>query len=131
MPLGVRPPRTPSIWVACGALLVWRLRRLDGQKLLCGLSEYCDALGIAQPRSIENVVNRGLGPWEGIIGAHHDLARPDFGDAGTGPTARTPTKITDPATHSSRQFRPRAAKSRRTSHQIPIDRHCRRRILPR
>ena len=35
--------------------------------------------------------------------------------AGTGPTARTPTKITDPATHSSRQFRPRAAKSRRTS----------------
>jgi hypothetical protein len=35
--------------------------------------------------------------------------------AGTGPTARTPTKITDPATHSSRQFRPRAAKSPRTS----------------
>ena len=35
--------------------------------------------------------------------------------AGTGPTARTPTKITDPATHSSRQFRPRAAKSRTTS----------------
>jgi hypothetical protein len=30
--------------------------------------------------------------------------------AGTAPTARTPTKITDPATHSSRQFRPRAAK---------------------
>ena len=27
----------------------------------------------------------------------------------------TPTKITDPATHSSRQFRPRAVKSRRTS----------------
>src|SRR5580693_3894498 len=72
-PLDVTPPRTASIWVACGALLVWRLRRLDGQKLLCGLSEYCDALGIAQPRSIENVVNRDLGPWEGIIGAHHDL----------------------------------------------------------
>ena len=35
--------------------------------------------------------------------------------AGTGPTPRSPTKITDPATHSSRQFRPRAAKSRRTS----------------
>ena len=35
--------------------------------------------------------------------------------AGAGPTARTPTKITDPATHSSRQLRPRAAKSRRTS----------------
>ena len=35
--------------------------------------------------------------------------------AGTGPTARTPTKITDPATHSTRHFRPRAAKSRRTS----------------
>src|SRR6516225_8137042 len=33
--------------------------------------------------------------------------------AGTRPTARTPTKITDPATHSSRQFRPRAVKSRR------------------
>src|ERR1700757_2688600 len=51
--------------------------------------------------------------------------------AGTGPTARTPTKITDPATHSSQQFRPRAAKSRRTSPEIPIDRHCRWRILPR
>ena len=35
--------------------------------------------------------------------------------AGSRPTARTPTKITDPATHSSRQLRPRAAKSRRTS----------------
>ena len=51
--------------------------------------------------------------------------------AGTGLTARTPTKLTDPAIHSSRQFRPRAAKSRRTSPEIPIDRHCRRRILPR
>src|SRR6202008_57700 len=51
--------------------------------------------------------------------------------AGTGPTARTPTKITDPATHSSQQFRPRAAKSRRTSPEIPIDRHCRWRILLR
>ena len=51
--------------------------------------------------------------------------------AGTGPTARTPTKITDPATHSSQQFRPRAAKSRTTSPEIPIDRHCRWRILPR
>src|SRR5215831_9116410 len=50
---------------------------------------------------------------------------------GTGPTARTPTQITDPATHSSQQIRPRAAKSRRTSPEIPIDRHCRRRILPR
>src|SRR5215471_884047 len=50
--------------------------------------------------------------------------------AGTRPTARTPTKITDPAIHSSQQFRPRAAKSRRTSPEIPIDRHCRRRILP-
>src|SRR6201993_1592433 len=40
--------------------------------------------------------------------------------AGTGPTARTPTKLTDPATHSSRQFRPRAAKSRRTS---PLNPH--------
>src|SRR6516165_1416490 len=51
--------------------------------------------------------------------------------AGTGPTARTPTKLTDPAIHSSRQFRSRAAKSRRTSPETPIDRHCRRRILPR
>ena len=34
---------------------------------------------------------------------------------GTRPTARTPTKITAPATHSSQQFRPRAANSRRTS----------------
>ena len=33
--------------------------------------------------------------------------------------------------HSSQQFRPRAAKSRTTSPEIPIDRHCRWRILPR
>ena len=59
---------------------VRNLRRLDHQELLSGLSEYCDALGIAQPRSIEDVVDRRLRPGKRIVGPQHDLARADLGD---------------------------------------------------
>jgi len=57
-----------------------RLCRLDGQKLLRGLSEYRDALGIAQPRGGQDVVDGRLGPGKRIVRPQDDLACANFGD---------------------------------------------------
>src|SRR3954466_644038 len=51
----------------------------DPQQFGGGLAEHSDALGIAEPRRVENMVDCHLGPWKGRVGTHHDLARPDFG----------------------------------------------------
>src|ERR1700719_296334 len=75
------------------ALFVRNLRRLDHQELLSGLSEYCDALGIAQPRSIEDVVDRRLRPGKRIVGPQHDLARADLGDQVAQPLRREDQRV--------------------------------------
>ena len=56
------------------------LRRLDRQKLLCGLAQHRSSLSIAQTRGGQDVVDRGLGPGKRKVCAHNYLTRADFGD---------------------------------------------------
>ena len=52
--------------------------RLDAQQL-CGIvTEYRRALGVAQARRVEDVVDRLVLPRDRMIGAHHDLAGADL-----------------------------------------------------
>src|SRR5712691_1306212 len=55
------------------SILLAPLRR-DAQQLRGRIAQHAGALGIAQAGRLEDVVDRGAGPREGIVGAHHDPA---------------------------------------------------------
>src|SRR5205814_1191522 len=57
-----------------------RVSRLDAKQFCGGAAEHCDALGIGEAGKIEDVVDLGHGPREGVIGADDDLAGADLGD---------------------------------------------------
>src|SRR5262249_1696207 len=52
----------------------------DAQKSRSVAAEHSHAVGVADAGLIEDVVNRGRGPRERMVGAHDDLADPAFGD---------------------------------------------------
>src|SRR3982074_3107968 len=74
----------------CGDLLPGRARsvqaesirvplQLDSQEPRRGIAQHGGALGIAQARRFEDVIDRRVGPGKRIVGPHNDLARSHLG----------------------------------------------------